>query len=207
MSDETKIPPAWRAVTSQKWEELEALEQDGRLLFPASIRRRTKAGKVEEVPIAFRPLRKHERRKAQLAGEKYAQECGIDLDSPRHKNLLDDIDTLAILSLAIREPKEPHSQHATIAELEEDYDLKSLEDLWTRYELHADRTDPREPIQTEEEFWAVVGAIAKSKRIDPLAVTRSPEQTASIVRMAELSLTSPAFKSFCSRFESSTPAA
>lgn len=207
MAAESKIPPAWRALTEQKWEQLEALEEGGRLLFPDSIRRRTKSGALEEVPVAVRPLRKDERRKARFAAEKYAADCGVDPENQRHKDLFEDIDTLSIIALAIREPSEPHSQHATIAELEHDYDMRSLDTLWSRYKLHEDRTDPREPLQTEEEFWAVLGAIAKARRIDPLADMPSHEQNAFILRTVELSLTSPAFRSFCSRFESSTPAA
>jgi hypothetical protein len=198
------MPNAREALAAKRWDELEALEHEGRVLYPEVIRSRGKGGVLKEVPVAIRVLRKDERRKAKLEAEDWAKEEKLDRD--REPGLFDDMDTLCILARALREPKAPHDQFATFKALEHDYDMRSLDELWSKYKIYEDLTDPRDGIQTDVEFWAVVGAIGRTRNILPLTECESPAQNGCILRLVELALTSPTFKSWCTSFESSMPA-
>jgi hypothetical protein len=207
---------AWRKLAARKWAELEAIEVDGRTLFEDRIRKRTKGGAVEEVPIRVRVLRKDEARKAFFEAVKWAQEEGllpVDLTgvaNVREKALdpksFDDLETICILSHAIREAAAPHEQHKKAKRLEAEYDMRSLGELWTKYKLYEDATDPREAIQTDAEFWAVAATIRSTGTIVPLSEFASHEQNAFILRTVDHALNSPAFRSWCTQFVSSTPA-
>lgn len=204
----------WQALAGRKWAELESIEVEGRTLYFDAIRRRKKGGAVEEVPIALRVLRKDEARKALFDAIKWAQDervlpadlAGVADVRTRalDPKVFDDMETLAILARAIREPKPPHDQHRTHRALEAEYDMRSLDELWSKYKLYEDLTDPRESIQTDAEFWAVVAAVRRSGTILPLTGCASHDQNACIVRMAALSLDSPTFKSWYTPSGSST---
>jgi len=198
------VPNTWEALVAKKWDELEALEQDGRTLFMDAIRARKKGGSVVEVPIVLRVLRKDERRKAKFEARKWAETIGLDPE--KEPALFDDMDTLCILAQAIRERAAPHDQHMKAAELEATYDGRSLEELWSKYKVYEDLTDPREAIDDDVKFWTTVAAIGRSASILPLTESESFAQNACIVRMAREALSSPTFSSFCGQCESSTPA-
>jgi hypothetical protein len=207
---------AWRKLAARKWAELEAVEVEGRMLFEDRIRRRKKGGALEEVPIRVRVLRKDEARKAFFEAVKWAQDEGLlpadlaGVANVREKALdpkaFDDLETLCILARAIRDVAPPYDQHHTHKRLEAEYDMRSLEELWTKYKLYEDATDPRESIKTDAEFWAVAATIRSTGTIAPLTEFVSPEQNAFILRTVDLALSSPAFKSWCTQFASSTPA-
>jgi hypothetical protein len=191
------MPNAWEALVAKKWSELEALEQDGRVLYPDAIRSRGKGGVVKEVPICH--PRAAQRRAAQGAGRRDAWAKDEKLDRDRDPGLFDDMDTLCILARAIREPTAPYDQKTTYRLLESTYDMRSLDELWSKYKIYEDLTDPRDGIQTDAEFWAVVGAMGRTRNILPLTECESHEQNSCILRLVDLALTSPTFKSFCTR--------
>lgn len=198
------MPNAWDKLVAKKWDELEALEYGDRLLFPEVIRARTKSGSIKEVPIVLRPLRKHERRKARLEDAvPWAEE--LEIDREKEPALFEDLDTLCILARAIREPKEPYDQLRTAKQLEHEYDMRSLEEIWSKYKVYEDLTDPRDPIQTDLEFWAVVAAMGRTRNILPLTECESLAQNACILRLVDLALSSPTFRSWLTPSESSTP--
>lgn len=192
-----------KALRGKSWEELETIEQEGRVLFPDSIRFRDKSGAVRELPIMVRVLRAQERRAARVEGRKFAAEQGLDEEKDR--DLCDAIDRLHQLARAMRDPEPPHVQHATVPMLEMGYDTSSLDELWERYEIYADRQDPRLDITDEATFWAALGLVAKAGNILPLAGLASRLQNACIVFGARQALLSPTFKSFSESIDSSTP--
>jgi hypothetical protein len=100
------------------------------------------------------------------------------LDRDRDPGLFDDMDTLCILARAIREPTAPYDQQTTYRLLESTYDMRSLDELWSKYKIYEDLTDPRDGIQTDVEFWAVVGAMGRTRNILPLTECGSPSRTA-----------------------------
>jgi hypothetical protein len=192
------------ALRGKSWAELEAIEAaDGRLLFADTIKRKRRDGTLEEVPIKLRVLRKDERRKARAEARKWAEKEALDPE--KDAQLFDDLDTVCILARAIREVKEPHEQHMIAEQLEHAYDMRSLEELWSRYQVYEDLTDPRIHVQDDATFWAAVGACCKARNILPLTALGSLAQNACILRMAEEALSSPTFKSWYSQFENSTP--
>lgn len=195
---------AFEKLAAKKWDELEAIEHEGRTVFFDAIRRRTKDGKIIEVPIGIRVLRKDERIKARLEARKWAAQLGIDKEAD--PEIWDDCDTLCILARAIRDREPPHDQHLTYEMLQQTYEMRSLEEIWEKYGTYEDKTDPRDAVQSEDEFWALVAAMLKARDIRPLIESAPLSRNASILRLAELSVTSPTFKSWSKRFESSTPA-
>lgn len=211
-----EVEERWRVLAARKWSELESVEIDGRIVYFDVIRRRAKGGALVEVPIGLRVLRKDEARKSFFEAVRWAQTEGLlpkdlaGVSNVRDKTLdpktFDDMETLCILARAIREPKEPHDQYRTVHQLEADHDMRSLEELWAKYRLYEDLTDPRESIQTEAEMWAVIAAVRSSESLRPLNGCVSRDQNACILFMASQSLDSPAFKSFCTRAVNSTQA-
>ena len=192
-----------KALRGKSWEEIEALEHEGRVLFPDSIRFRARDGSVTEVAILVRALRNHERRKARVEARDRAKQDGLDLD--RDADLCATLDRLYQLARAIREVKEPHEQHATAEMLEQNYDGRSLDELWSRYEVYCDRSDPRIEITDEAQLWAALGEVARVGNILPLTGLESFSQNGCIVFGARQALLSPTFKSFLDSIDRSTP--
>lgn len=214
MAAEPKDP--LEILRSKTWEELEAIEHEGRVLYPDALRRRTAKGEVTEKKVLIRVLRKDERRKAFLEAVKLAQGSGVlpkelaDLSNVRAKaiddQLFDDLDTLCILARAIRDPEPPHVQHGTAEDLEHDYDMRSIEELWSRYKVYEDRSDPRLEIVDEKTMWSALRALAKAGHILPLTELASPSQNACILFGASQALHSPKYKSFLESTGRSTQA-
>src|ERR1044071_1253902 len=197
-------PNAWEKLVVKKWDELEALELEGRLFWPEVIRTRGKGGKVTEIPVMLRVLRKDERRKARLDAIESAG--ALKIDREKDPDLFDDLDTLCILARAIRDREPPYVQHMKAEDLGAKYDERSLAELWGKYRVYEDLTDPRDALLTETQFWAAVGALGKVRDIRPLTEYESLSQNAFILRLVDLALTSPTFNSWFTSFESSTPA-
>lgn len=197
------MPNAWETLVAKKWDELEVLEQDDRLYFPDTIRVREKGGKLRETKVTVRVLRKDERRKARNDTVELAAELKVDRE--KEPDLFDELDTLCILARAIRDPEPPYDQHLKAKDLESRYDMRSLEELWSKYKVYEDLTDPRDPIQTDVQFWAIVAAIGRKRNILPLTECESLSQNACILRLVDTALTSPTFNSWFESLESSTP--
>ncbi len=207
----------WRALVGRKWSELEAIELEGRALYFDTIRRRRAKGDVEEVRIGLRVLRPDQARQAFWDAVRWAQREGVlpkelgNMENLRERvadrKLFENMENLCILARAIREPRDPYEQKATPEQLESGYDLRSLDELWSKYKIYEDITDPRDSIKTETEMWSAVAAVGEAGNLLPLTAIASHEQNACIVFMAKQALTSPAFSSFATSFASSTRAA
>lgn len=204
MTDPVKPVDPIDALRAKTWEELECIEQGGRVLFPDVIRQRTSKGDLVEVPIVIRVLRGPERRKARQETRALAKK--VEVDQELDPDLFDDIDTLCILARAIREKAPPHEQHYTPELLEQEYEWRSLKELYARYKVYEDRTDPGLEITDEKTMWKAIGAIARAGNILPLTELESLSQNASILFAANQALLSPTFKSFLESIDSSTPA-
>jgi hypothetical protein len=192
------------SINGKTWEELEAIEQDGRLLFPDAIRRKSKDGTVAPTPIAIRVLRKGERRAARREAREWASREGVDpaLDP----ELFEDLDTLCILARAIRDPEPPHAQFQKAEWLEQHFDNGSLAEVWDRYPLYESRVDPRVDAATEKDFWQLVLEIGRTRSISPLTGFAPRVQHSLVLSMADQALLSPTLKSWLESRASSTPA-
>lgn len=189
-------------IAGKTWEELGAVEHEQRLLFPDAIRRVRADGATEEVAILVRPLRKHERRSARLYARAWAKKEGVDPQVD--PQLFDDMDTMSILAMAIREPKPPYEQHQQPEWLEQHYDAASLAQVWDRYQVWEDATDPRVEAASQEDLWRTILEIGRSRSVLPLTGFAPHLQRNCILSMADLSLTSPTLQSFLESRDSST---
>jgi len=191
-------------IANKTWEELEVIEQGDRLLFPDTIRRRTKTGALEETKILVRVLRKNERRSARMEAREWAKRANVDPE--KDPALFDDMDTLCILARAIRESAPPHDQFQQAEWLEQHFDDSSLAALWDRYPVYESMLDPRLDAPTEDDFWKCIVGIGRSRNILPLTGFAPRSQHSCILSMADAALTSETCRSFLERRASLTQA-
>jgi hypothetical protein len=174
---------AIREFLAKRWDELEVAEHAGYLLFPGEIRRRKKDGAFEAIPVMLRVPRKHEVRKARTDARAWAAEDG--LNPQLDPDLFDDLDSLCILSVAVRSTTPPHEPFEPDPKrLERLYDNVSLDALWNQLEAVRKSLDPRPDDIDDTTFLMLVAAIASKRIIDPLAGLGGAGQINFIVRMA-----------------------
>lgn len=170
-------------LIGKPWGELEVLEHAGYLLFPDSIYKRGVNGKFDEVKVMLRLPRQHELRKARVQAREIARRDGLDLD--RDRDLVGDIETMCILSMAVRNNTAPYEPMVPDPEtLEKGYDRPALMQLWAKLdELHR-VVDPAPHTISEEEMFALIAAVAKERSIAPLAVYAADLQANFVITMA-----------------------
>lgn len=175
---------AFQELLDMTWEELGAIEFQDRLLFPHNIVRLRAGGKRETIPVMLRVPREPDTRKARILARQWAEE--EKLNPNLDPDLFDDLDTICVLSAAIRNTTPPHEPWVPDPrELEKQYDRPSLDAAWARLEALRMVIDPRPDEMDEESFLALVAMISKKAEIDPLAALGSDGQTNFIVRMAK----------------------
>jgi hypothetical protein len=179
-------------LDSRTWEELEVVEHpgDGTLLFKDKIRKRSKSGKLEEVPVRVRIVRPMQIVQARA-------ECRVwfasikGLDPDRDKDTFDNLEQLCIMAHAIREDVAPYGQLCTAEELASGYDEGSIWDLKGRIEVLRLLMDPRESELGHDEVWGKIFEVAKKRNLGPLATIAGHEQSSFVTFMASQALNSP----------------
>src|SRR5262245_30238211 len=111
-------------LDGKAWEELEALEFDGRLLFPDVLKVLSKDGTFREVPIMLRVPRADERLKARVEARKWCKK--LELDPEKDAGQFDALETYCLVARSVRERKPPHEQHCTHEALVVTYDVQSI---------------------------------------------------------------------------------
>ena len=170
------------AILAKRWEELEAVELDSGLLFPAEVVRRKGKG-WERIPVLLKVPREPDTRRARLKARAWAAEEGLDpeVDSM----LFDNMDTMCILSECIRNTTAPYEAWEPFpTELEAKYDRPSLDAVWATIDALKTIIDPRPDALSEEQLVAVIGTIARCRNIVPLAAFGGEFQTNFVVTMA-----------------------
>jgi hypothetical protein len=178
-------------LLGKPWGELEILEYSGRMLFPAEIHKITKGGTFETVLVRLMIPREPELRKARVKARELALKSGIDLD--RDKDLFNDLETICILAVAIRNYKPMDSGFCEPFEMEPEdleklYDRASLMAIYEKLERLSEVINPQPNKTTKEETLALMAAIAKERNISPLAVFGPDAQNSFIVTMVDLLL-------------------
>lgn len=171
-------------ILKRSWADLEVLEFQGHLLFPFQIVRYTATGR-ELINVMLQVPREPVSRKARLQARAWAAKEGLDpvLDP----DLFDNMDTMCILSLSIRNTTPPHEPwEPDPAVLEAKYDRPSLDAAWARIEALRMVIDPQEGVVDDDTFSMLIAMIAKKGNIDPLAVLDSSGLQSFIVRTAKL---------------------
>jgi hypothetical protein len=174
-------------VDGKTVEELEVIEHAGRLHFHDKIRRIKKDGSFEDVPVLVRVPRAVEVMQARNEAVKLFKKHGLDRTADA--DLFDQLDTIAVLSRAIRDPKPPHDQFQPLDFLlsnnhGEGFDTESLMDVWTRLEAYRKLVDPRITECSEDDAIRAAVAIERVRNITPLAVIAGHELDSCIVTMA-----------------------
>lgn len=171
------------AVLSKSWDELEALEFDGELLFPSEVIRKKGSG-WEHIPVLLKVPRENTRRAARMRARAWAAEEGLDPELD--PDFFDNMDTMCLLSECIRNVKAPHEPWEPFPEtLEKKYDRASLDAVWALIDAYSTVVDPRPNSVTEEQMLAVIGAVAKARNIVPLAAFAGESQNNCVVTMAQ----------------------
>jgi hypothetical protein len=172
------------------WEELEIVEHsDGHLLFSDAIRRRSKGGSVEMVPVRVKILRVEQIAQARSRCRRWFADLGLDED--RDKDLFDELEQVCVLAIAIRDPEPPYAQRYQPEDLARDFDEASLQDVLGRIQALRQVVDVRASKLTEDEVWRKIHAVARAGHLLPLTDIAGPEQPSCIVFMAEQAMNSP----------------
>jgi hypothetical protein len=180
------------AVLSKTWEELEAVEMDGQLLFPFDLKRRTSKG-WESVPVLLKVPREPDTRKARLQAREWARREKLDPDLD--PELFSNMDSLCALSLCMRNVSPPHEPWEPFPDkLESLYDRPSLDAAWAMLDALKTVIDPRPHELSEEEMLGVIAAVARARNIVPLAAFAGESQNNCVVTMAQRLQSSQASK-------------
>lgn len=170
-------------LLSRSWEDHQAVEFQDYILFPDVLLKRKADGTTEETPVMIRVPRMAELRKCRLTARAFAAEEGLD---PRlDKDMCDDIETMHILTVAIRNAKPEHEQWTMdAADLEKHYDKPCLVQIWQKLDAYTTVVDPRPGDLSPQETLLLIAKLAKERHLGPLAVYGSDVQTTFIVGMA-----------------------
>jgi hypothetical protein len=177
----------------KSYADLDAIEHEGRPLYPDAIKRRSpKTGQIEEISVSVRVPNTIEKSRARLHALRWFTEQlqrGEMLtiaEAIAHfgETYFNEIDNVAIMALAIRERKAPHGQFQSLEGLLRNYSIASLWDVWDRLNYYQDQEDPRMDELNEAEFWAAVEAIDKRRSLAPLLAMRGGARDSFIRSMA-----------------------
>lgn len=176
----------WSQIMSKEWSALEVFEWSDRLYFPTKVfKRDAKTGKFVGVDYALRVPRGDDFRRARLEAIKIFKDEGLDREKDR--DLFDDLESLCILWLSVREKDEPHEQIAMDArDLEKRYDRGSLEQVNFVLNQLKRTLDPRVSGMEAGELEALTAAIVARQSIVPLAAFDDATQVTFVITMARL---------------------
>lgn len=170
------------AILSKSWDELQALEYNGEMLFPAELKQRRASGWVS-IPVLLKVPREPDVRRARVKAREWAKAEGLvpELDPL----LFDNMDTMCQLAVCIRNVAPPHEPWEPFPDkIESLYDRPSLDALWAQLEALRTVIDPRPDGLTEEQLMGVIAAVARARNIVPLAGFAGESQNSCVVTMA-----------------------
>lgn len=186
---EDLYPHVVQQLMEKSWAELEVLEHAGYLLFPDEIYRRMRDGTFERKKVRLRLPRTNERRAARVQARAWAEED--KLDPELDKDLIDELETLCLLSVAIRDATPPHSPFEPDPKvLERTWDKPSLVQVWRKLDALYHVVDPAPDKISEGEMLALMAKLSKERHLGPLAAYGSAAQTTFVVTMADRLLSS-----------------
>jgi hypothetical protein len=202
LTEDAKPVHVAEQLYKKSWKELEALEHNERILFPDVISRRRSDGSIENIEVMFQVPREPDHRKAKIEARKVGLKEGFDLD--RDKDVFEQLETLCLLSICIRNRKEPYEPwEPDVLKLEKRYDLQSLANAYGKIDVYAGMINPHPSELSEQDCWALVAAIVKARNMLPLLVYAPDSQNTFALFMADQVVTCPAYKSYLESLEES----
>lgn len=170
-------------------EDLALIEHGGRMLFPDKIRRVTAAGKFEDVRVLVRVPRTVEIMDARRDARKFCKDKG--LDPQEDADLFEQLDQMAVLARALRDPNSPQDQFQPLEfllsnEPGKGFDTESLVDVWRRLEIYRKMIDPAVTRVSEDDVVRAAYAIDKVQNLSPLVGIAGNELDSSIITMASM---------------------
>jgi hypothetical protein len=173
-------------LLKRDWKGLEVLEQDGRILFPDKIYKRSVDGSFEGHAVLLQVPREPDLRWARLEARRLAMESKPPLDPERDRDLIENLEAMCLVSRCMRDPKVPAREFDPDPEhLEAAWDKGALTQIYEKLDRLAQVLDPRPESISEDEMFAVVAAIVKARNILPLAVYGPAAQNICVVTMAD----------------------
>ncbi|MEA3225135.1 MAG: hypothetical protein U9Q07_04230 [Planctomycetota bacterium] len=207
MTEEKKTPfHIAEQIFKKSWAELEATENNGRLLFPDKIYKRNAKGEINSIDVMLQVPREDDNRFAKLKARELGIAAGADLDRDKD-DIFEQLEMLCLLWRCIRNTTPPYEPLVMEPlELEKFYDLTSLVNVYGKIDTFAGMLNPHVDELAEEDCWALVGAIATSENILPLHVCAPDSQNTFVLFMADQLSKSQAYKSYLESQEGLTPA-
>lgn len=190
----------------ENWDSIGVEESaDGILHLPASIKRRSKTGGIDETRVMLRNVTNRHRYRARTAAREWAKELSLDLD--RDRDLVNQLEDYEILAFAIRDADDENfTQHVPDGKhLWELYEPGSISELWGRYDAWIRMLHPSFGTWDAEQMWQVIARIKGGADITPLAVMPGIEQASCILLMAREACSSPNAPSWLRSSVTSTP--
>lgn len=195
MTEENKPLHISEQLFKKSWDELQAIENNDRVLFPDHIKKRKADGTVDRVDVMFQVPREPDHRAAKIKARTIGIKEGFDLD--RDKDVFEQLENICLLSICIRNKTHPYEPwEPDPLALEKKYDSSSLSAAYDAMDCYAGMIDPRPDDLSEMDCWSLVAAMAKAKNTYPLLVCGRDSQSTLVLFMADQLANSQAYKSW-----------
>lgn len=189
--------PSW--MDGKTAADLDIIEADGRAAVLATIDQRdAKTGEVKQAPVRIWPPNHLDRAKARIDALEWVREIAQLKDRPTWTEAcemlgeayVDQLDTVCLLARCTRDHDAPQHQHLTPQALDHAYGRGALMQLWEKLGHLTQQQDPRVDDLSEEQFWALVGAIDRARNAGPLVGISGPARDSFVLGMAQRLATS-----------------
>jgi len=163
---------------------------------PFTFKHTKRDGTLVDVEVAIRPLTKVEIDRARANAHKTVQDLlknaqAADLREGRtYEELLDEARAVELLAIALRDPQKPGEPWSTPMEMAMTLHPDAIGLLSEQWEAHQHLSGPKLQDLTDDEFNAIVAAIALEGRADPFFLFASPLRNLFITRLAKEAFTS-----------------
>jgi hypothetical protein len=176
----------------------------GRLLFKASLRRKSGGGKVKEEPCRVCVPTPDDSVNARIGAAMFFKKNPA-LDRKVDADLFEQVEQMELLAIAIRaDDGVDYPQMMDRAELAK-YDEASLHDIQERINIYKLLVDCRASELSQEQVIRTTLSMHRGKTIAPLADMAGPAQLSYLLGLVGLAVSSPAVLSYLRASESSTP--
>lgn len=178
--------------------EFDAIEQDGRALYPEMLMRRSpKSGNLEEQKVLLRVATTMEMMRSRLRALDWCKkEMGMKTRPTKEEaesyfgvEYFDNVDTVHLLSFCILDVTPlvdgTHPQYLTPEFLDKMHPRSALHAIFDRLNFYQAIEDPRIHDLTEDQFGQAVAGIAKARNLSPLVVIDGRAHASFVITMAE----------------------